>query len=147
MPQVNAQVFVDALHRLEEQQDLDTISGLYAQDADISNPVVPHEHQGPQGARQFWQAYRSTFQTIRSEFHHVLDNGKAAMLEWTSRGRANDGAEFSYRGVSVLEYDDSGIHAFRAYFDPRHLGEQLTQPHAQDSQGLIAEGFEDGLDG
>ena len=127
MSQVNAQVFVDALHRLEEHEDVETIAGLYTANADISNPVVPHEHQGQQGAREFWQSYRSTFQTIRSEFHHVLDNGEAAMLEWTSTGRANDGAEFSYRGVSVLEYGADGIHAFRAYFDPQHLGAQLTR--------------------
>lgn len=127
MPQVNAQVFVEALHRLEEQEDVETIAGLYTQDADISNPVVPHEHQGQGGAREFWQAYRSTFQTIRSEFHHVLDDGKAALLEWTSSGRAKDGAEFSYRGVSVLEYGPDGISAFRAYFDPKYLGEQLTR--------------------
>lgn len=128
MPQVNAQIFIDALHRLEEQRDLDTIAGLYAENADVSNPVVPHEHQGKQGAREFWQGYRNTFQTIRSEFHHVLDDGKAALLEWTSSGQANNGTAFSYRGVTVLEYDAEGIRAFRSYFDPRHLGQQLTQP-------------------
>jgi hypothetical protein len=91
MPQINAQLFIEALHRLEEQQDLDTISGLYADGAQVSNPVVPHHHRGLPGARDFWQGYRSTFREIHSEFHNVLDDGKTAMLEWTSSGRANDG--------------------------------------------------------
>ena len=126
MPKVSSQTFIDALHRLEEQRDLDTIAGLYTADADVSNPIVPHQHRGTQGAREFWQSYRNTFREIHSEFRNVLDDGKTAMLEWTSSGKANDGKEFSYRGVSVLEYSEEGIRAFRAYFDPRYLGEQLT---------------------
>lgn len=126
MPQVDAQTFIDALHKLEGERDLDTIAGLYAPDADIVNPVVEHDHEGKGGAREFWAAYRKTFDTIRSEFRHVLDHDGAALLEWTSTGTAADGGEFRYSGVSVLEYDDRGIHRFRAYFDPKDLGEQLT---------------------
>ena len=126
MPQVNAQAFVDALHRLEEERDVDTIASLYADDADIKNPLVAHEHEGAGGARAFWEAYRKTFEQIRSEFHNVLEADTAAMLEWTSTGSAADGRKFRYSGVSVLEYDAEGIHRFRAYFDPKDLGDQLT---------------------
>lgn len=141
MPTVNAQIFIDALHRLEEQQDVDTIAQLYAEGADVSNPIVPHQHRGPSGARAFWQEYRSTFREIRSDFHNVLDDGKAAMLEWTSRGRTTEGHEFSYRGVSVLEYDNDGIRAFRAYFDPRYLGSQIKQPQTGYPQTVLSDGY------
>lgn len=144
MSKVSAQIFIDALHRLEEQQDLDTIAGLYAEGAEVSNPVVPHHHRGLPGARDFWQGYRSTFREIHSEFHNVLDDGRTAMLEWTSSGRANDGREFSYRGVSVLEYGEDGIRAFRAYFDPRYLGTQLAVPQAPQSgypETVLSDGF------
>ncbi len=57
----------------------------------------------------------------------MLEGDGAALLEWTSSGRAAGGTEFRYRGVSVLEFGDEGIHAFRSYFDPRFLGEQLTE--------------------
>lgn len=128
MPQVDARTFIDALHRLEGERDLDTIAGLYAEDANIANPVVAHKHEGPGGARAFWEAYRKTFGEIRSEFHHVMEEDGAAMLEWTSTGTAADGKSFRYRGVSVLEFDGGGIHRFRAYFDPKELGDQLTDP-------------------
>lgn len=127
MPDVSAQAFIDALHRLEADRDAGPIAAMYTEGADISNPVVPHQHQGPDGAREFWTAYRNTFREIRSEFHHVLEGDGAAMLEWTSTGTSADGSPFRYRGVSVLEFGDGGIRAFRAYFDPRELGEQLTQ--------------------
>lgn len=126
MPQIDAQTFIDALHRLETDREVDPIAALYAPDADIINPVVEHDHEGPGGARAFWEAYRDTFDTIHSDFRHVLEEGGAAMLEWTSRGTATDGTRFEYSGVSVLEYGEGGIHRFRAYFDPKGLGEQLT---------------------
>jgi ketosteroid isomerase-like protein len=127
MPHVDARTFIDALHRLEESRDVDPIARLYADDADISNPVVPHQHQGAEGARAFWQSYRDTFDTVRSEFHHVLEGDDAAILEWTSSGRSAEGTDFRYRGTSVLEFGDAGIRAFRSYFDPKYLGEQLTR--------------------
>jgi ketosteroid isomerase-like protein len=125
MGQERAKTFIDALHRLEEATDVEPIASLYAEDADISNPVTRHEHSGPDGAREFWSAYRGTFEEIRSDFHNVLENGDTAVLEWTSRGRAADGRDIQYSGVSVVEWDGERISSFRAYFDSRHLGEQL----------------------
>ena len=65
--------------------------------------------------------YRSAFGSIRSEFHHVVADADSALLEWTSRGERSDGQPVEYRGVTVLEYGDGGIRAFRTYFDPRQL--------------------------
>jgi len=41
-------------------------------------------------------------------------------LEWRSEGRVGD-QSFQYDGVSVIEFGEDGITAFRAYFDPRQL--------------------------
>jgi ketosteroid isomerase-like protein len=125
MAQDRAHTFIDALHRLEEGSEVEPIASLYADDADISNPVTRHEHSGQEGAREFWSAYRGTFEEIHSEFHNVLENGDTAVLEWTSRGRAADGRDIRYSGVSVLEFEGDRIAGFRAYFDSRHLGKQL----------------------
>jgi len=122
----NARRFIDALHRLEEDGDVDTLAGMYAEGADISNPVVPHRYRGSEGAREFWRAYRGSFAEVHSDFVHVVEQDGSALLEWTSRGRGADGRDFSYRGVTVLEFDDDRISAFRSYFDPRHLGHQLA---------------------
>ncbi|HEX8363169.1 MAG TPA: nuclear transport factor 2 family protein [Longimicrobium sp.] len=126
MAATRAQRFADALQALEEGQDVEPLATLHGDDADISNPLVPHVHQGQQGARAFWSSYRGTFATIRSEFHHVEDAGDTSFLEWTSTGRSTQGRDFSYRGVSVVEWNGDQVRAFRAYFDPRHLGHQLA---------------------
>lgn len=115
------QQFIDALAALEERREVDPIAALYADDADLSNPLVQHKHRGKQGARDFWTMYRSAFGSIRSEFHHVVADAGCALLEWTSRGERSDGQPVEYRGVTVLEYGDGGIRAFRTYFDPRQL--------------------------
>jgi hypothetical protein len=105
---------------------------LYAPDATISNPLVRIEHQGPEGARRFWSPYRAAFGSIRSEFHHVLEEDGAALLKWTSTGTGPD-SMIRYRGVSVLEFEGGKLTAFRTYFDPRHLGEQLVEHPKADS--------------
>jgi ketosteroid isomerase-like protein len=125
MPQTRARTFINALHRLEQAGDVEPITKLYAEGADISNPVTRHEHAGQEGAREFWSSYRGTFEEIRSDFHNVLENGDTAVLEWTSRGRSAEGRELRYSGVSVLEFEGDRIQSFRAYFDSRSLGSQL----------------------
>ena len=122
----NGQRFVDALYALEDGNDAGPLAALHAEGADISNPLVPHMHQGPDGARQFWTAYRKSFDTIHSDFHHVEDAGDTSFLEWTSSGRSAAGRDFTYRGVSIVEWSGNRIAAFRTYFDPRHLGQQIA---------------------
>jgi ketosteroid isomerase-like protein len=130
MAEDRARRFIDALHTLEETGDVEALAALHAEGADISNPLVPHRHHGPDGARAFWSSYRSTFDTVRSEFHHVQETGGVAFLEWTSAGRSAQGKDFRYRGVSVLEWDGDQLRAFRTYFDPHHLGRQITATQA-----------------
>ncbi|HEX8209847.1 MAG TPA: nuclear transport factor 2 family protein [Longimicrobium sp.] len=121
-----AERFVDALYALEDGRDVEPLVTLHGDDADISNPLAPHRHTGPEGAREFWESYRGTFDSVRSEFHHTEDAGDASFLEWTSTGRTTQGRDFSYRGVSVVEWSGDRIRAFRTYFDPRHLSQQIA---------------------
>lgn len=120
--------FIRALEALEQQGDVEPLARMHAPDADISNPLAQHRHKGVEGARGFWRTYRDTFQSIRSEFNHVLDNADVAFLEWTSSGTTATGQPVSYRGVSVLEFGPQGIRAFRTYFDPRRLTEKAQGP-------------------
>lgn len=114
--------FTDALATLEQKGDAGPIAALFADDADLSNPLVQHRYSGPDGAREFWMMYRGAFQSIESQFHHIVSDQDSALLEWTSRGNRQDGQAVEYRGVTVLEYDDAGtIGTFRTYFDPRQL--------------------------
>ncbi|MES2521344.1 MAG: nuclear transport factor 2 family protein [Gemmatimonadota bacterium] len=121
MAGAQAQQFIDALHRLEERHDLNGMVALFGDDAEVRNPTDSSAHQGVDGARHFWDAYRRSFEEIHSEFRSVVENDGVVMLEWTSRGRAAKGAPVEYDGVSVVEYRDGKVQRFRAYFDPSAL--------------------------
>ena len=129
MPQ-KADIFIQALYRLEHDRDTGPIAALYAPDADISNPLVKHASEGQGGAEAFWTKYRAAFETIHSEFRNIVEDDKSALLEWVSSGESKEGP-FRYGGVSVIEYgegseDGGGITAFRAYFDPAQVLPPLT---------------------
>lgn len=121
MAQSRAGAFIDALHRLEEQHDLDGMVSMFGDSAEISNPTDAEPHRGTEGARRFWDAYRRSFSDIHSEFRNITESDSVAMLEWTSRGHAVEGAEVQYDGVSVIEFGDGRVQRFRAYFDPSDL--------------------------
>lgn len=112
--------FIDALHRLEAESDAEPIAALFAQNAEISNALGDVPAIGEHGVLAFWKSYRSTFESIESQFRTVLADDECAMLEWRSK-IVRDGEPGAYGGVSVLEFGDGGITAFRAYFDPAKI--------------------------
>jgi ketosteroid isomerase-like protein len=122
-----ASEFIDALSRVESEGDLEPMVRLFAPDAELSNPTSLTALKGPDGARAFWETYRGTFKSIRSEFRCVVESAEVSMLEWTSHGESADGAAFVYDGVSVIEHPAGAITRFRAYFDPRSLGAKLER--------------------
>ena len=121
-----AEKFVEALGRLEAGRDLETISGLFAEESEIGNVVAPEKFRGREGAREFWGSkYRDTFGEVRSTFRNVFATEDRAALEWTTEGTAADGTPLRYEGVSVLEIEGGRITRFCAYFDAGALGRQL----------------------
>ncbi len=121
------QRFIDALHTLEDGEDVQPIADLFAEGADVSNPMVKHPGEGEQGAADFWTMYRRSFDTVHSEFRNIVDQGEAALLEWTSTGSIK-GQDFTYGGVSVLEFGEGEkLTAFRTYFDPTPLARVMKE--------------------
>ena len=121
------QQFIEALHALERDRDLEQIVGLFAAESDVGNNVSSREFTGPDGAREFWQMYRETFGDMESSFRNVIESDGRAALEWTTTGTSAEGAPISYSGVSILEMENGQITRFRAYFDPSDLGHQIEQ--------------------
>jgi len=126
-----AQRFMEALTAVERDRDIEPMASLFGPNSEIGNIVSPHRFSGVDGARQFWQAYRETFQEVNSEFRNVIERDDRAALEWTTKGTNADGSPFSYTGVSILEFADGQIARFWAYFDPSDLGHQLEQKAPQ----------------
>ena len=119
------QRFIDALGQLEASRDAGPIAALCAEGADVSNPMVKHDSEGKGGAHAFWSRYRASFETISSSFKTIVDGQDVALLEWVSKGRMK-GEEVRYGGVSVLEFGEGGITAFRTYFNPTPLAAALS---------------------
>ena len=115
--------FIDALKKLEADRDLETICGLFSEDAKVGNVVTSDKNLG---AKEFWNNYRDNFKTVSSTFHNEIITDTTAALEWTTTGTSNGGSEFEYDGVSILEIEGDKITRFHAYFDPNNLGKQIV---------------------
>ncbi len=122
-----AEQFIKALHKLEEDRELDPIVATYSEDCEVGNIIVPEKFKGPDGARRFWSEYRDTFGEIHSSFRNVIAADGSAALEWTTKATSADGDPLEYDGVSILEIEDGKVTRFRAYFNPRSLGRQMEE--------------------
>lgn len=114
--------FVDALRELEERGNVDAIAGLFADNAELTNPHLREPLRGAGGARQFWGEYRDAFKEIRSTFRATVEDGNTTALEWMSEGSLRpDGKPFRYGGVTILEWSGDRISRFATYFDTAPL--------------------------
>ena len=127
-----AKKFIDALHKLEADRDLETIAGLFDESAEVSNVLTEDR---PMDAREFWQHYRDNFGEIKSTFRNEIITESRAALEWVSEGTSSEGNEFKYSGVSILEIDGEKITRFEAYFDPSNLGHQIVDEKSREANG------------
>ena len=127
-----AKQFIDALHKLERDRDLETIVGLFSEDCEIGNVVTEDKDIGTE---KFWSSYRESFGEVESTFRNEIITGDATALEWTTSGTNGEGHEFEYNGVSILETEGDKITRFHAYFDPNKLGKQIVNEDAQEATG------------
>ena len=119
--------FIDALQVLERDRNATGISGLFTENSEVGNIVSSRNFIGLEGAREFWETYRETFDEVTSSFRNVIVSDGRAALEWTTTGTSSAGAPIAYEGVSILEMADGMITRFRAYFDAHDLGLQMEQ--------------------
>ena len=111
------QDFMSALQETERTGTLEPLLALFHDDAEALNLGRTEPAQGREGLREFWQTYLHAFREIRSEFTHVIEGDRGAVLEWVSRGALPTGQPVEYRGVSVLEADGGKVRRFRTYYD------------------------------
>ena len=117
--------FIEALRKLEEDQDVEPLVEIHTEDCEVGNVSVPGTFSGHEGLREFWTSYRGIFGEMRSEFWNVFATEEGAALEWTTTGTSN-GDSVSYDGVSVLEIEGDRVRRFMAYFDTRDLTSQIV---------------------
>jgi hypothetical protein len=71
--------FIKALERLEAENDVELIAGLFSENATLSNPKGTQD-----SAAAFWTTYRKSFDEVRSSFSNVNQSEGVTFLEWTS---------------------------------------------------------------
>lgn len=125
-----AEKFIEALGKLEESEDVETIVSLFDKNCEVGNVTLTKNLSGTDGANEFWTNYRRTFGEIKSTFKNIIITDGTAALEWTSEGTSLNGNEIHYEGVSVLEVEDEKITRFFAYFNPAKLGHQIEEAKA-----------------
>jgi hypothetical protein len=112
--------FVEALRKLEEDRDVETLVEIHTENCEVGNVSVPGSFRGHDGLREFWTEYRKTFGEMKSTFRNVFATEERVALEWTTEG-TSDGDSVSYAGVSILEKEGDKVRRFIAYFDTRNL--------------------------
>lgn len=122
--------FIDALGKLEETEDVETIVSLFGENCEVGNVTLTKSLSGSEGAKEFWTNYRKTFDEIKSTFSNIIITDGVTALEWTSEGTGSSGNEINYEGVSILEIEGDKIIRFFAYFNPAKLGHQIEAAKA-----------------
>jgi ketosteroid isomerase-like protein len=119
--------FITELHSIEDGDaaGIDRIVEMFADDAELTNPLIEREGSSRSGRDQiaeFWREYNTTFKNIHSEFFDVTASDHSAGLFWRSAGTNANGQPLEYEGVSLLVLDDAGkIAQFKGYFDSRQI--------------------------
>jgi len=127
-----AQAFADALNSLESDGDVDGfVDEVFSSDAELLRPETEQQLSGRSGAVEFWSQYLAQFDEIRSTFSRLVDSGELGVLEWSSTGRLAGAGAIEYRGVSVLDFDDSGrVRRFSAYYDTHAIHQSAVSRSA-----------------
>src|SRR5690606_15959781 len=97
---------INALHTLETRGEVEPMSTLFDDDAQLSNVTHPAPFHGKAGVYRFWRDYCFLFQEIHTEFHRIVESEDSAVLEWTSKGILSSGKPFEYQGVTWLEFNE-----------------------------------------
>jgi hypothetical protein len=122
MASPHAEAFMSALQQAERTGDVAGLVRLFTDDAELSDLADPEPHTGKEGARAYWCGYLAVFDCVCSRFTGVTESPGCVALEWVSEGSLHSGAEFCYRGVSLLETDETGhVRRFRTYHDSAAL--------------------------
>jgi ketosteroid isomerase-like protein len=113
--------FLDALGRLEGDEELDPLVELFADDVRVDTATATDALRGSDGARKLWQEDRELFASVRSEFRNQVVDGDVAILEWQRTAEDHDGQDVSHPGVTVIEVEGDRIARFAVYFDAARL--------------------------
>lgn len=107
--------FVAALRGAEQSGDVDGLTALFTDDAELFRLDGAGVRRGD--VRRFWSRYRARFDEVRTRFTHAVESAGEAALEWRSEGTLPGGKAFGYQGSTFLTHDGERITGLRTYYD------------------------------
>jgi ketosteroid isomerase-like protein len=107
--------FVAALRKSEQESDVDDLTSLFTDDAELFRLDGEGPRRGE--ARKFWEQYRAQFGEVRTQFTNVVESDDEAALEWQSTGTRPNGHDFRYEGSTFVTFDGERITSLRTYYD------------------------------
>ena len=117
-----AQAFMSALQTMEKDRDVNPIAARFAPSCQLWRQSYGEAYHDAEGVHKFWTEYLKPFESIATDFTHVMERENLAILEWESRGNLQGGRPIHYRGVSILELGADGkVSSFKTYFDSAHF--------------------------
>lgn len=120
-PSTTVQEFTKRLNQAEATGDVEALAQLFTDNAALTNLTRHNTHtrrsESSHTAREYWHQYLHAFEEVDSQFVRITDTGEMAILEWHSTGHLRMGLPIEYNGVSIIEYKDEKILAFRTYYD------------------------------
>lgn len=112
--------FKAAMKAAEERGDYEWMIGLFADGAVLRTPAVEGDLSGVEGIRRCFEAQRTPFDGVVTEFGASTEGPGVVTLPWSLKGTAA-GQEIRIDGMTVLETAGEKVVKLTAYFDPARL--------------------------
>lgn len=99
--------------------DMDRVVAMFAADGVMRDPVGTPEAATEAERRQRYGGIGAMFESFGIQEEHVSANPPEAAARWTATGRARNGKDIRFEGISTFAFDDAGkITAMSAYWEP-----------------------------
>ena len=94
-------------------------AATFADDAVVEDPVGTPPLTTPEAIRAQGEGFVAAFESIGLYESFVHVNGNEAVAMWQGRGTTADGAEVTFDGIDLFEFDDDGkITLLRGFWTP-----------------------------
>lgn len=93
-------------------------AGLFAEEAEIEDPVGAPPLLGPGGMTVFHKRLHRAWQSLVMTPVACYERGNSAAVRWTANGMSTGGKAIAFDGINVFEVRDDGkIVRLKAYWD------------------------------
>lgn len=99
--------------------DMERVVAMFAAAAVMRDPVGTPAASTDAERRQRYGGIGAMFESFGIQEEHISASPAEAAARWTATGRARNGTDIRFEGISTFAFDDDGkITAMSAYWEP-----------------------------